>query len=141
MEKLAKIHSIVTVGLDAQLVDVEVDVGAGLPSFTLVGLPDKAVEESKERVRLALKNSGFSFPQKKIVVNLAPADVKKEGPVYDLPIAIGVLVAGGVIDPKEIKGIFLGELSLGGQIRPVKGVVQAAALAQKLKFPLIISGQ
>jgi len=139
MEKLAKIHSIVTVGLDAQLVDVEVDVGAGLPSFTLVGLPDKAVEESKERVRLALKNSGFSFPQKKIVVNLAPADVKKEGPVYDLPIAIGVLVAGGVIDPKEIKGIFLGELSLGGQIRPVKGVVQAAALAQKLKFPLIIS--
>jgi magnesium chelatase family protein len=141
MEKLAKIHSTVTVGLDAQLVDVEVDVGAGLPSFTLVGLPDKAVEESKERVRLALKNSGFSFPQKKIVVNLAPADVKKEGPVYDLPIAIGVLAAGGVIDPQEIKGIFLGELSLGGQIRPVKGVVQAAALAQKLKSPLIVPAE
>lgn len=141
MEKLAKIHSTVTVGLDAQLVDVEVDVGAGLPSFTLVGLPDKAVEESKERVRLALKNSGFSFPQKKIVVNLAPADVKKEGPVYDLPIAIGVLVAGGLIDPQKIKGIFLGELSLGGQIRPVKGVVQAATLARKLKSPLIVPAE
>lgn len=77
MKKLAKVLSFVTVGLDAVEVEVEVDVGAGIPSLLIVGLPDKAIEESKERVRLALKNSGFSFPQKKIVINLAPADIKK----------------------------------------------------------------
>lgn len=128
-----------TVGLEAQIIDVEVDVGAGIPSLTIVGLPDKAVEESKERVRLALKNSGFDFPQKKIVVNLAPADIKKEGPSYDLPIAIGVLVASGVIAKEKIENcIFLGELSLGGQIKPVKAVVQAAILAKKNQAQLVI---
>jgi magnesium chelatase family protein len=132
MEKLATIFSSVNVGLEPCRVEVEVDVGAGIPSLTIVGLPDKAVEESKERVRLALKNSGFDFPQKKIVVNLAPADIKKEGPCYDLPIAIGVLVAGGLIDPEKIKNtVFLGELSLGGGVRPTKGVVQAEILDKK----------
>ena len=139
MEKLAKIRSIVTVGLDAQLVEVEVDVGAGIPSLTIVGLPDKAVEESKERVRLALKNSGFHFPPKKIVVNLAPADVKKEGPIYDLPIAIGVLCAGGLVDEEKIKKtLFLGELSLSGEVRRVKGVIQAAIFAKKSGSPLVV---
>ena len=139
MERLSKIRSIVTVGLDAQLVEVEVDVGAGIPSLTIVGLPDKAVEESKERVRLALKNSGFHFPPKKIVVNLAPADVKKEGPIYDLPIAIGVLCAGGLIDNNLIKKIiFLGELSLSGEVRAVKGVIQAAIFSKKSNSPLVI---
>lgn len=140
MEKLSSIRSVVAVGLEPQLVDVEIDVGAGIPSLTIVGLPDKAVQESKERVRLALKNSGFDFPQKKIVVNLAPADVKKEGPSYDLPIAVGILAAGGLIEPKSVeKVIFYGELSLGGQVRATRGVVQAAILAHKLNSPLVIS--
>ncbi len=139
MERLSKIRSIVTVGLDAQLVEVEVDVGAGIPSLTIVGLPDKAVEESKERVKLALKNSGFHFPPKKIVVNLAPADVKKEGPIYDLPIAVGVLCAGGLINDEKIKKtIFLGELSLSGEVRRVKGVIQAAIFSKKSDSPLVI---
>lgn len=139
MEKFSKIHSFVVSGLDPHLVDVEVDAGAGIPSLIIVGLPDKAVEESKERVRLAIKNSGFSFPQKKIVVNLAPADIKKEGPLYDLPIAMGVLSAGGFVDQKKIEGIiFLGELSLAGELRPVKGVIQAAILARHLGLPLVV---
>jgi len=138
MEKLSVIKSVVAVGLEPQVVDVEVDVGAGLPGLTIVGLPDKAVEESKERVRLALKNSGFDFPQKKIVVNLAPADVKKEGPAYDLPIAIGILIASGIVKPKDIeKIVFLGELSLTGKLRATKGIIQAAILAKKKSLSLI----
>jgi len=140
MEKLSIIKSVATVGVDPQIVEVEVSVGAGIPSLTIVGLPDKAVEESKERVRLALKNSGFDFPAKKVVVNLAPADLKKEGPVYDLPIAVGVLVAGGLIESSKIeKMLFIGELSLGGGIRYTKGVVQAAILAKKLNYVLAIA--
>ncbi|MDH4358725.1 MAG: YifB family Mg chelatase-like AAA ATPase [Candidatus Berkelbacteria bacterium] len=138
MEKLSIIKSVVAVGLEPQVVDVEVDVGAGLPGLTIVGLPDKAVEESKERVRLALKNSGFDFPQKKIVVNLAPADVKKEGPAYDLPIAVGTLIASGIIKPKEInKTIFIGELSLSGKLRATKGIIQASILAKKKNLSLV----
>lgn len=142
MSKLSKIFSVVTIGLEPGLVDVEVDAGAGIPSLIIVGLPDKAVEESKERVRLAVKNSGFSFPQKKIVVNLAPADVKKEGPLYDLPIAMGVLVAGGFLPQEKIEGaIFIGELSLAGEIRPVKGAIQAAILSKKTGRPLVVPDQ
>lgn len=142
MKKLAKVLSFVTVGLDAVEVEVEVDVGAGIPSLLIVGLPDKAIEESKERVRLALKNSGFSFPQKKIVINLAPADIKKEGPLYDLPIAIGVLVAAGIIDEKNLaNSIFMGELSLSGKIRPVKGAVQASLFAKEKNYNLILPCQ
>lgn len=139
MEKLSKILSFAVSGLDPFLVEVEVDAGAGIPSLIIVGLPDKAVDESKERVRLAIKNSGFSFPQKKIVINLAPADIKKEGPIYDLPIAIGVLVSGGFLPQEKIENIiFTGELSLSGEIRSVKGVVQAAILAKKLSIPLVV---
>src|SRR3972149_817141 len=90
---LAKVNSAAVVGLEAVPVEVEVDISAGLPSFTIVGLPDKAIEESKERVRSAIKNSGANFPVKRITVNLAPADIKKEGPAYDLAIAVGILVA------------------------------------------------
>lgn len=139
MEKLSSIRSVVAVGLEPQLVDVEIDVGAGIPSLTIVGLPDKAVQESKERVRLAVKNSGFDFPQKKIVVNLAPADIKKEGPCYDLPIAVGIIVAAGIVKPSDIdKIVFLGELSLSGELRSTKGIIQAAILAKKLSCKLVV---
>src|SRR4030043_336507 len=90
---LAKALSCAIVGLEGAIVEVEVDISAGLPSFTIVGLPDTAVQEERERVRAAIKNSGFTFPNRKITVNLAPADLKKEGPAYDLPIAIGILIS------------------------------------------------
>src|SRR3990167_9163651 len=96
---LAKVFSAAVVGLEAEPVEVEVDISAGLPSFTIVGLPDKAIEESKERVRSAIKNSGVSFPMKRITVNLAPADIKKEGPSYDLAIALAILAADEKILP------------------------------------------
>ena len=90
---LAKVLSCAVVGLEGAVVEVEVDIASGLPAFYIVGLPDTAVQEAKERVRSAVRNSGFQFPHKRITVNLAPADVRKEGPAYDLPIAVGVLVA------------------------------------------------
>jgi len=90
---LAKVTSCAIVGLDGHLVEVEVDISPGLPSFTIVGLPDAAVQEAKERVRAAIRNSGFSFPVKRVVVNLAPASLKKAGPAYDLPIAVGILLS------------------------------------------------
>ncbi len=90
---LAKVKSAAVLGLEGHLVDVEVDIASGLPSFTIVGLPDKGVQEARERVRSAIKNSGYSFPNKRITVNLAPADLKKEGPSYDLPIATGILIS------------------------------------------------
>lgn len=121
---LAKILSGAVVGLDAVPVTVEVDISAkGLPSFTIVGLPDKAVEESKERVRAAIKNSGAEFPAKRIIVNLAPADLPKVGPFYDLPIAIGILAASGQLALSPEKRIFLGELSLDGSVRHANGVL------------------
>ncbi len=106
---LAKVTSAAVVGLDAVPITVEVDVAAqGLPSFTIVGLPDKSVEESKERVRAAIKNSGADFPAKKITVNLAPADLPKEGPAYDLPIALGILIASEQLKAEIADSIFLG---------------------------------
>lgn len=128
---LAKVVSGATVGLDAKLITVEVDIAAqGLPSFTIVGLPDKAVEESKERVRSAIKNSGADFPAKKITVNLAPADLPKVGPSYDLPIAIGVLVASGQLETQLKNKLICGELSLDGEVKPVSGVLSLALLAK-----------
>src|SRR3989338_6192185 len=110
---IAKVQSSAVVGLEAIPVDVEVDVSShSLPSFTIVGLPDKAVEESRERVRSAIKNSGADFPAKRITVNLAPADLPKEGPSYDLPIALGVLIASGQLETDIDDAIFMGELSL-----------------------------
>lgn len=132
---LAKIVSGATLGLDAKLVDVEVDIpGSGFSSFTIVGLPDKAVEESKERVRSAVKNSGASFPTTRITVNLAPADLPKAGPSYDLPIALGILIASGQLDADTSGCLFLGELSLDGSLRHTNAVLPMAYLASKKKY-------
>src|SRR3990170_6275809 len=117
---LAKVTSCAVVGLDSYPVDVEVDIGQGLPNFLIVGLPDKAVEESKERVRSALRNSGANFPISRITVNLAPADIKKEGPAYDLPIALAILLAEKqVLGGKLADAVIIGELSLDGRLRHV----------------------
>lgn len=133
---LAKILSGAVVGLDAVIVTVEVDIASkGLPSFTLVGLADKAVEESKERVRAAIKNSGAEFPAKRITVNLAPADLPKIGPAYDLPIALGILIASGQLVQKADGALFWGELSLDGTLRHTNGVLSIALLAKDLKTP------
>jgi len=125
---LTIVHSMAVNGLEGQLVRVEVDASNGLPGFDIVGLPDPAVREAKDRVRAALKNAGFDFPARRITVNLAPADLKKEGPVYDLPISLGILSSTGQIDPVLLQGyIFLGELSLNGSIRGVNGLLPRVA--------------
>ena len=121
---LAKVSSGAIHGIDGYIVEVEVDVSQGLPSFDIVGLPDSAVKESKDRVRTAIKNTELVFPIKHITVNLAPADTKKAGPLFDLPIAVGILVCMNVIAPEVIRDIvFVGELSLDGALRPVNGVL------------------
>lgn len=120
-------------GIDALKVGVEVDVANGMPGMSLVGLPDTAVQESKERVRTAVKNSGALFPLKRIVINLAPADLRKEGPVFDLSIAVGLLAASDQVPHTHLEDwLFLGELSLDGQLRPVAGVLPIAAAAHRL---------
>ncbi len=124
---LAKVYSVAVSGLDAYSVEVEVDLAAGLPMFTVVGLPDLTVRESRERVRSALRNSGFSFPQRKVTVNLAPADLRKEGAAFDLPIAIGILAAEGLIPAAILREVVMvGEVSLEGGIKPVQGVLSMA---------------
>lgn len=120
---VSKVLSSTVVGLDGVLIEVETDILNGLPSFTIVGLPDKAVEESKERVRSAIKNSGAEFPAKKITVNLAPGDLPKEGPTFDLPIAISILISSGQLAFDSEKTLFIGELSLNGRVRLSKGVL------------------
>ncbi len=118
-------------GLDASIVTVEVDIGAGLPAFTIVGLPDKAVEESKERVRSAIRNSNLRLPNKRITVNLAPADIKKEGPAYDLAIALGILIADGQIKEDIFSSaIIMGEQALDGSVRPINGILSVALAAR-----------
>ena len=132
---LAKVNSSAVVGLNAVPVEVEVDISSGsLPSFTIVGLPDKAVEEAKERVRSAIKNSGADFPAKRITVNLAPADLPKEGPSYDLPIALGVLIASEQLKADIKDALFMGELSLDGRLRHTNGVLPQAILAKEKKL-------
>ena len=128
---LAKVQSCAVIGLEGALVEVEIDLSNGLQAFTIVGLPDAAVNESRERVRAAIKNSGCLFPYKRITVNLAPADLRKEGPAYDLPIAIGILIASGQInqDEKIEQCLFLGELSLDGTVRHTNGILPMVALA------------
>ena len=128
---LAKTLSCALVGIDAMMVDVEVDITQGLPQFATVGLPDGAVKESKDRVKAALKNSGYDFPSRRITVNLAPADVKKEGASFDLPISIGILAATGVLKGAKLREyILLGELSLDGGIKPVRGCLSVAVAAR-----------
>jgi magnesium chelatase family protein len=128
---LAKIQSSAVVGVDGLPVEVEVDISYGLPSFSTVGLPEGAVRESRERVKAAIKNSGYDFPNRRITVNLAPADVKKEGTGYDLPMALGILVAAEIIQSEKLKkyGI-IGELSLDGSIRNAKGILPMAIAAR-----------
>ena len=107
-------------GLDGYLINVEVDVSSGMPSWDIVGLPDTSVKESKERVRTAIKNSGIEFPSRKIIVNLSPASTKKEGSIFDLPIAIGILLATDVIGNIDLSTtVFIGELSLDGKLNKV----------------------
>src|SRR3990167_8330121 len=131
---LIKISSIATIGLETVPVDVEVDVAsAGFPGFTIVGLASKAVEEARERVKTAIINSGFDFPPKKITVNLAPADLPKDSAAYDLPIAVGVLVAGGQVMLPEGNKYFYGELSLDGTLRPTRGILLLALHAARSK--------
>ena len=126
-------------GLEGYLVDVQVDVSAGLPAWEIVGLPDASVKEAKERVKTAIKNSGFDFQSKRIVVNLAPANTKKEGSIYDLPIAIGILDAMENIQNNNLeKYLFLGELSLDGTLNQIKGVLPMCIEAKKLGIKTII---
>lgn len=132
---LARVFSGATVGLASVPIEVEVDIASqGLPSFTIVGLPDKAVEESKERVRSAIKNSGADFPPRRITVNLAPADLPKVGPGFDLPIALGLLIASGQLKADLTKALVLGELSLDGSLRHTNGILPMAILAREKKF-------
>jgi magnesium chelatase family protein len=133
---LSKVISSAVLGIDAYPVEVEVDIASrGLPFFSTVGLPDAAVKESKERVRAALKNTGFDFPLKQVVVNLAPADIKKEGSAFDLPIAIGMLIAEGILAQEQVSGyLIVGELSLDGRLKPVRGALSTAVLAKKAGY-------
>ena len=130
---LATVYSSSVIGIDAYRVEVEVDISRGLPSFSTVGLPEGAVRESKDRVKAALKNSGYHFPTDRITVNLAPADVKKEGSGFDLPIAIGILAATGLIPHSALTShLVIGELSLDGSIRPIKGALSMTIMAREL---------
>lgn len=128
---ISKVFTATTFGLDALPVEIEADLSNGLPSFNIVGLPDKAVEEAKERVRAAIKNSGLIFPQKRITVNLAPADLKKEGPVFDLAIAVSLLLASSQIDFESAGRLFLGELALDGKLRHTNGILPITHFAKK----------
>jgi magnesium chelatase family protein len=129
---LAKVTSAALVGLDAHLVDVEVDISGGLPQFSVVGLPDATVKESRDRVRSALKNTGFHFPAKRITVNLAPAGIKKEGSGLDLAIAIGILVAEDVISQATLSHrVLIGELSLDGRVKPITGALSFGLACRK----------
>jgi len=132
---LAKVYSCAVIGLEAAIIEVEVDTANGLPSFVVVGLPDAAVQESRERVQAAIRNTGFPFPMRRLTVNLAPASLRKEGPAYDLPIALGVLAAAGLVLPESFEGtLVMGELSLDGSVRHVRGVLPMTALAREKGF-------
>ena len=136
---LSKILSSATIGIDAYVVEVETNVEKQVPGFTIVGLPDNVVKESKERVTTAIKNSGYNFPIKRITINLAPADIKKEGSSFDLPIAIGLLAAFETIPTEKLEDtIFLGELSLDGKLRPVKGALPISVEARRKNIKRII---
>ncbi|HEY9844884.1 MAG TPA: magnesium chelatase domain-containing protein, partial [Candidatus Caenarcaniphilales bacterium] len=130
---LARVWSASVIGIDAVKVGVEVDVSGGLPGIVVVGLPDTAVQESRERVKAALKNAGYAFPMRKIVINLTPADLRKEGPSFDLAMSVGILAASEQISHQLLETVlFLGEVSLDGSLRPVAGVLPIAAAARQL---------
>lgn len=132
---VSKVYTCAIMGINGLIIEVETDISNGLPCFTIVGLPDAAIKESKERVRTSIKNSGYEYPIKKTIVNLAPADIKKEGPCYDLPIAIGILSATGQINCSCLNDyIIIGELSLDGRVKPVNGVLCMVAEAAKMGY-------
>ena len=135
---LAKVTSGATVGLDGVIVEVEVDILPGLPKTIIVGLPDTAVDESGERVRSAIRNSGGYFPGTRVVVNLAPADLKKIGPAYDLSIAVGIMLSSGQVQADITDKMFIGELSLDGTLRHTNGVLPLVALAHEENIPNIV---
>ncbi len=136
---LAHVTSSAVNGIDAYQVEVEVDIASALPSFTIVGLPDTAVQESRERVRAAIKNCGLEFPSRRITINLAPADVRKEGPSFDLPIAVGILAATGQVETAFIEDcVVVGELSLDGSVRGVSGVLPIALGARQANIRKLI---
>ena len=132
---LACVRTAAVFGIEACTVQVEVDVSFGLPAFTMVGLPDASVRESRDRVRSAIRNSGFEFPPHRVTVNLAPADIRKAGSSFDLPIALGVLAATGVVARRDVDDVLLlGELSLDGGIHSARGVLPIAAAARRDRF-------
>lgn len=136
---LARARSVALIGVDATAVEVEVDVSNGLPAFHIVGLPDQAVSEARERVRAAIRNSGLPFPAARITVNLAPADLRKEGPIYDLPIALGLLAAQELIPIHTLEQVLTaGELALDGTLRPIAGAVNLALLAHERQWPVLL---
>lgn len=135
---LAKVHSLAVIGLNCEPIEVEVDISAGLGSFTVVGLGDTAVQEARERVRSAIRNSEATFPVKRITVNLAPADIRKVGPSYDLPIAVGILIASGQLEIQELEdSLILGELALNGKLRHVNGILSVVSYAKKKGYKKI----
>ncbi len=134
----ARLLSGVVVGIDATLVEVQCDVGGGLPQFHVVGLPEKEVSESRERIRSAIKNSGLSFPAGRITANLAPADLRKEGVGFDVPIAVAILIASGQVAPPTGVDLLVGELALDGEIRGVRGVLPIAIAASEWADRLIV---
>src|SRR3990167_9872215 len=140
---LSKISSGTNLGLDSVIITCEIDIASsGLPSFTIVGLADRAIEESKDRVRSAIRNCGADFPSRKITVNLAPADLPKEGPSYDLPVALGVLITSGQVPENKIEdlkeSLIVGELSLDGTLKKTRGILPLVILAKEKGLKRII---
>jgi len=136
---LAKVNGASLHGIDALRIEVEVDISAGLPQLAMVGLPEGAVRESKDRVRAALRNCGYSFPAKKLIINLAPAYLRKEGTGYDLPMAMGIVAAEGLVTPGRLRDyLMVGELSLDGSVRPIRGALPIAVAAQRYGFSGLI---
>ena len=136
---LAKVNSAALYGIDALRVEVEIDLASGLPQLATVGLPEGAVKESKDRIRAAVKNCGYTFPAKRITINLAPADIKKEGSAYDLPMAVGILAAEELIEKDRLHDyLLIGELSLDGSLRTVRGALPIAMAAKKEKVRGVI---
>ncbi|MGE0133818.1 MAG: YifB family Mg chelatase-like AAA ATPase, partial [Dehalococcoidia bacterium] len=135
---LSRVRSGALLGIEGIPLDVEVDIGSGLPAFNIVGLPDAAVQEARERVRAAIRNAGYEFPLRRITVNLAPADVRKEGPIYDLPIAVALLVASGQVESRFEDVSLIGELSLDGHLRHANGVLPLVAMCRDARIPTVI---
>ena len=135
---LSRLSAATLIGIDAVRVDVETNVSGGIPSFTVVGLPDNAIRESRERILTAIKNSGFDMPPKKVTVNLAPADIKKEGTAFDLSVAIGLLGSLKLVDHRFRNTLIMGELALDGSIRRVNGALPVAIMASRENIRRII---